>query len=318
LPEINISKWQNKFKNYWGIDDAMIRNYAASALDFNADIVVVSGLRVLPYLGAIPSKIKCIWYAADEWVWHHLSQMSLFRTKTWGEGRQAIDKGLYERAYRKRLDRVWVVSKKDARAFRWFAGIRKCDILPNGVDAEHYALGNETELPSSCIFWGRLDFGPNIQALEWFLRKVWPIVRSVKPEAKFDVFGFQPTAEVRQLCGASGVELFPDRPDIRAEVRQRAITVLPFISGGGIKNKLLEAAAMARPILATSRVLEGLAGAPPIASAKSAADFAKELVALMKDAAKRRSLGDAARKWVVEHHTWAAAARIALEGLDRA
>lgn len=308
----NLSKWEEKFRNYWGIEPQAIAWLGDRSKEFDAHAVVVSGLRVLPYLGALPANTKAVWYAADEWVWHHLSQVRPFKRSTWGELRQALDKGLYERAYRTRLDRVWVVSEKDARAFRWFTGIRKLDVLPNGVDAEHYAPGDEPELPNSCIFWGRLDFGPNIQALEWFLRKVWPGVRA-KVDARFDVFGFQPTPEVKALCKVEGVTLTADNPDLRSEVRKRQIVVLPFISGGGIKNKLLEAAALARPIVATPRVTAGLNGTPPIVQATSR--FAEELVTLFADEARRKKLGTDARAWVMEHHTWSAAATIAAKGL---
>jgi glycosyltransferase involved in cell wall biosynthesis len=310
-----LSKWEEKFRNYWGIDADAIRWVGACAAEFRADAVVVSGLRVLPYLGALPHGTQAVWYAADEWVLHHISQVRLLKPRTWGELRQAIDKGLYERAYRKRLDRVWVVSKSDARAFRWFAGINQVDVLPNGVDAEHYAPGPEEPLLNSCVFWGRLDFGPNVQALEWFLGKVWPRVRAKIPNARFDVFGFQPTAEVISLCKVAGVTLTADRPDIRAEVRTRQVVVLPFTSGGGIKNKLLEAAAMGRPVLATPRVIAGLNAMPPFPTAKSPQDFAEALLGLFGDESRRASLGRAARAWVSEHHTWAAAARIAAGGL---
>ncbi|MBL8865967.1 MAG: hypothetical protein JNK93_10460, partial [Planctomycetia bacterium] len=67
-----LSKSQEKFRNYWGIDPARIRWVAAAAAEFRADAVVVSGLNVLPYLGALPADTKKVWYAADEWVWHHL------------------------------------------------------------------------------------------------------------------------------------------------------------------------------------------------------------------------------------------------------
>lgn len=315
-PPLTLSKWEEKFRNYWGVDRSAIEWVGRCAADFKADVVAVSGLRVLPYLGALPPGTKQVWYAADEWVWHHLSQVSVLKKSTWGEVRQAIDKGFYERAYRKRLDRVWVVSDADARAFRRFAGIRKVDILPNGVDAEHYGLGHETEIPQSCVFWGRLDFGPNIQALEWFLKAVWPAVRSRVADARFDVFGFQPTADVMALCQQPGVTLTANEPDIRAAIRQRAVVVLPFTSGGGIKNKLLEAAAMGRAILATPRVVAGLNGQPPIATANGAGAFAAALVDMWANSAKRAKLGTDARTWVLEHHTWTAAARTALAGLS--
>lgn len=313
--EMRLTGWEEKFREYWGVDAAAVRWVGECAGEFDADAVVVSGLRVLPYLGAIPASTQAVWYAADEWVRHHLSQVNFVNPRTWGELRQALHKGLYERAYRRRLDRVWVVSEADARAFRRWAGIRAIDVLPNGVDAEHYAPGPESPAPDSCVFWGRLDFGPNIQALEWFLRRVWPRVRKSCPAARFDVFGFQPTPEVITLCRADGVSLTADRPDIRGEIRRRSVVVLPFVSGGGIKNKLLEAAAMAKPIVATPRTVEGLSGEPPMAVAKSARAFAAEVTALFTNEAQRARLGAAARAWVIEHHSWAAAARIAAAGL---
>src|SRR5439155_9123833 len=99
------------------------------------------------------------------------------------------------------------------------------------------------------------------------------------------------------------------------EVRARAVAVLPFVSGGGIKNKLLEAAAMGLPVLATPRVTAGLGGSPPVAAAGSAAGFADELIRLWGDPAARARLGTACRAWVTEHHTWAAVAAKAAAGL---
>src|SRR5690606_11188209 len=110
-----------------------------------------------------------VWYAADEWVWHHLTQLRPGAPRTWGELRQAALKGAYERAHAGVVDRAWVVSETEARAMRWLAGMRTVDVLPNGVDASYYApVAREREIPHSAIFWGRLDFGPNVQALEWF------------------------------------------------------------------------------------------------------------------------------------------------------
>ncbi len=312
---ISLSKMQEKFRGYWGVDPARIRWAAAAAADFRADAVVVSGLRMPPYLGALPAETKKVWYAADEWVWHHLSQVRPLRKSTWGEIKPAIVKGLYQRAYRKLLDRVWVVSNADRRAFRWFAGIRNVDVLPNGVDADYFAPGNEERHPNSCVFWGRLDFGPNIQAVEWFAKYVWPRVRAAVPGAKFQLYGFQPTPGIRALAGKDGIDLGIDLPDIRAAVRSHEVAVLPFVSGGGIKNKLLEAAALGMPILASPKAINGLNGTPPFPVLRSPAEWAERLAKHWRDREERERLGRVARAWVTEHHTWPAAARAALGGL---
>ncbi len=169
--------------------------------------------------------------------------MQLFQPSTWANVKQAAVKGLYERAYGPMLDRVWVVSEADRRAMQRVAGVGGVDVLPNGVDAEHFAPRERPEAPNSCVFWGRLDFGPNIQALEWFCRRVWPAVRQARPDAMFTIYGFQPSAQVRSLEKAGGVRIVPDLPDLRDEIAAHQVVVLPFVSGGGIKNKLLEAAA---------------------------------------------------------------------------
>jgi glycosyltransferase involved in cell wall biosynthesis len=290
---------------------------AAAAADCRADVVVVSGLNVLPYLGAVEGRTR-VWYAADEWVWHHLSLVRPLRRSTWAELRPAVVKGLYERAYRPLIDRAWVVSRSDARAFRWFAGLNRCDVIPNGVDAEHYRPEPAEQLPESCAFWGRLDFGPNVQALEWFCTKVWPRVRSKVPGARFRVVGFQPGPAVKALTEHDGVELHPDVPDVRPVVRACRVAVMPFVSGGGIKNKLLEAAALGMPVVATRRAVLGLNGDPPLVQTDSPAGWADALTRLWADGAARAKLGADARGWVVRCHTWAAAARRAAAGVRQA
>ncbi len=293
---------------------ATVAGFAAAARDVRADVVVVSGLDVLPMLCGIDGALR-VWYAADEWFWHHCSQVQVTRPSTWSELKTATVKGLYERAHRRRLDRVWVVSAPDATAMRWVAGVRNVDILPNGVDTELYGAADAEVAPETCVFWGRLDFGPNIQALEWFCRHVWPDVRARHPQATFTIIGFQPGEEIRRLVSLPGVRLQANVPDIRAAVASQAVVVLPLVSGGGIKNKLLEAAAMAKAIVCTPRTLGGLLGQPPVRVAHSPADWCGAIESFWSDPRTRIQAGLDAREWVVAEHTWVAAARKALDRL---
>jgi polysaccharide biosynthesis protein PslH len=308
---------EERFRSYWGVPNADIARLGAIASDFGADAVVVSGLDVLPMLGAVQNAAR-VWYAADEWLWHHLSQVKLKDRSSWTEIREGVVKGLYERAYRHRVDRTWVVSSADARAMRWFAGMRGVDILPNGVDGDWYQPTLQAVEPETAVFWGRLDFGPNIQALQWFCRDVWPLIRARHPRACFTIIGFNPTPAMRALANTPGIRLLPDMPDLRDEVARNAVVVLPFVSGGGIKNKLLEAAAMGKPVVCTPLGASGIRhrGDAPIRFASTAEQFAAAVADLWTDDAKRRALGEAARAWVLEHHTWQATARQALDELS--
>jgi glycosyltransferase involved in cell wall biosynthesis len=304
------SAWQRRFTNYFGVTESLAGSLDAILQRDRYDAVVVVARHLLPLLAVVKRGTR-IWYPADDPAWHHITRLKLLRPGTWPEAKRALANGLFERAFRHCFDRVWVVSPADRRAVRLITGCRNVDLIPNGVDADHYQPQPGETIPHSCCFWGRLDFGPNVDALSWFLRSVWPEVKKDHPSAVFHVFGFSPTPHVRELAKAPGVELFPDLPDLRSEVTRRQAVVLPFISGGGIKNKLLEAAALGMPIVCTAKALSGTKGEPAVKVATGPREWSGMLGVLWADSAARAALGSAAREWVVANHTWEAAAETA-------
>jgi glycosyltransferase involved in cell wall biosynthesis len=310
------SYWQERFRSYWGIPSHRVTAVGRAASVFQADAVIVVGLNVLPYLEAVQGPLR-IWYAADEWVLHHLAQMRWREIGTWSHFRQAVVKGFYERAYGSLLDRIWVVSEADRRAMRSVTGVAGVDVLPNGVDADYYSPRAVREIERSCVFWGRLDFGPNLQALQWFCRKVWPSLKLQASDARFTIFGFQPTTVAKALAGGDGIDLVPNLPDIRAEIARHAVVVLPFVSGGGIKNKLLEAASMGKAMVCTPRACGGLRAkrSAPFVKARRASEWVEKMLQLWADPERCHRLGEQARHWVTAHHTWEAAAKTALRSL---
>src|SRR6185436_15775102 len=114
-PPARYSRLQERFRSYWGISEAYVRQLGAFARETRADAVVVSGLDVLPMLGAVDAAVR-VWYAADEWLWHHWSLVRLSQTSTWNELKPGLAKAVYERAYASMVDRAWVVSESDRRA----------------------------------------------------------------------------------------------------------------------------------------------------------------------------------------------------------
>jgi glycosyltransferase involved in cell wall biosynthesis len=306
-----------KFFSYWGVEPQYAAAVARMCRDWQADVLVSVGLDALPYLVGDHTAAR-VWYAADEWVLHHLSQVRPLQRSTWINVRQAAVKGVYQRAFAPVIDRMWVVTTQDHWAARWIAGVRHVDVIPNGVDVEFFKPRPVDERPATAVFWGRLDFGPNIQALEWVAGAVWPLVRERRPDAVLRIIGFKPGDEVKRLATAPGVSLQQDLPDLRDEVCRHAIAIAPMVSGLGIKNKLLEAAAMGRPILCTAKATLGLdlPAPPPLLIADRASEWADALISLWDDPQRRRQLGAAARAWVTERHSWAAAADLALRGIE--
>ncbi len=283
---------QEKFRSYWGADKGLILGVREAARTFRADAVVAGGMDVLPYFPAL-REFTTVWYTADDLVRQYLSWVRLSEPATWKHVRDGLKMIPYERAYAPVTDRVWVVSNEEAAAAKRFGGFRGVDVLPNGVDAEYFSPRDVPEIPNSCVFWGRLDFVPNIDAVQWFVREVWPGLRASEPTAVFTLIGFNPVPEIRALDGRNGIRVLADVPDLRDEVCRHAVVVLPFRSGGGIKNKLLEAAAMGRAVVCSARSLEGLdAGAR---GALMAADGPREwqtvVSELWRDAERRKKAG---------------------------
>jgi glycosyltransferase involved in cell wall biosynthesis len=311
-----LSGLQERFRRYYGIERTTMASVQRAATTFQADAVVAVGLDALPFLAGVSGPLR-VWYAADEWVWHHLTQVKV-AGRALTELREAAIKGLYERAYASVVDRVWVVSNTERRAMRWLAGMGTSDVLPNGVDADYFVPeAGEHEIERSAIFWGRLDFGPNVQALEWFCGRVWPLVRATVPDARFTILGFCPGPSVLALTGRDGIELRRDVTDLRPDVRRHALAVLPFISGGGIKNKLLEAASLGKAIVCTPRACDGVRAAGlPVVSVRRPQHWVDAMTRLWSDRSSRAQLGSGARAWVGNHHTWAAAAETAVAGLS--
>jgi glycosyltransferase involved in cell wall biosynthesis len=309
------STWlQGRFRSFWGVDDLDVRALRQVVKEQKSDAVIIVGLDALPYFPALEGVVR-VWYAADEWALHHLSMLQLRGGELFENLRAAAIKGLYERAHRHVVDRAWVVTERDRTAMMRVAGIKNVDVVPNGVDAEFFKPGQEPIEDRTAVFWGRLDFGPNIQALEWFCSRVWPKIREASPDARFKIVGFQPGPRVKSLATAPGITLEANVRDLRPVARRQALAVLPLVSGAGIKNKLLEAAALGLPVVCTPLATLGLRGDPPVVKAASAAEFAEAVLAIWSDPTERAARGKAIRAWVTTNHSWRAAAETAMAAL---
>lgn len=177
----------------------------------------------------------------------------------------------------------------------------------NGVDAAYFhAAAPEESEPGRIVFTGTMSYRPNADAVCWFAREVLPGVRDAVPEASFAIVGREPAPAVRQLAGAPGVEVTGAVPDVRPYLSRAAAVVCPLRLARGVQNKVLEAMAMARPVVASPAALEGLEAEPGrhVLRADSAAAFRDAVVGLLTDSRLRETIGTAARGHVERHYTW--------------
>jgi glycosyltransferase involved in cell wall biosynthesis len=181
-------------------------------------------------------------------------------------------------------------------------------LIPHGVDISQAPSDPALQEPETVIFLGVLATNTNVEAVLWFCREVWPLVRRDRPNARFLVLGRRPRAAVLALDGADGVEVVGEVDDPSPYLARAAVAVNPVKAGAGMQNKLLDYAAAGKAIVATSIANEGI-GLPPGAAALIAdtpADFAAAVLHLMDDRAESLRLGHNARNFVEAGWSWEA------------
>lgn len=184
---------------------------------------------------------------------------------------------------------------------------RAVHAVPNGVALPRSAV---SENPcATVIFSGTLDYAPNTDAVAFMAAEIWPRIRAVLPAARWVVAGRRPAAAIRTLNGHNGIEVRADIADMAAELQSAWVAIAPMRTGVGLKNKVLEAWASARPVVLTPLAMNGLVLPPGHAGLvqTGAAGLAETVVALLQDSVARRRLGAAAQTMVAGDFTWESA-----------
>lgn len=184
--------------------------------------------------------------------------------------------------------------------------------LPNGIDWRFYDPSGIVPAPDmlragpQIVFTGQMDYPPNVAAVEFFARQVMPRVRERFAQAEFNVVGRAPVAEVQALHGRNGCRVTGTVPDVRPWLAGADLVVAPLLIARGVQNKVLEAMAMARPVLATRAAATGIPArvGQDLAVADGPEDFATHTMTLLADTALARSMGAAGRRFVVDRCGW--------------
>jgi sugar transferase (PEP-CTERM/EpsH1 system associated) len=178
--------------------------------------------------------------------------------------------------------------------------------VPNGADTEQFSPVSAPPDPDVMVFTGAMDWQPNVDCVRWFARDILPLVRRQQPQARLVVVGREPSpALIRELAGLH-VELTGTVEDVRPYVARAALFVVPLRVGSGTRLKILEAWAMAKPVLSTTLGAEGLPArdGENIVLADTAEELARRAVTLLRSPLEARGLGAAGRQVVEDGFSW--------------
>lgn len=205
-------------------------------------------------------------------------------------------------------DRLLVVTDAERDLFHGFCPDAPVQAMSNGVDMDYFGPGNTEVQPYSCVFVGVMDYKPNVDAVCWFVRNVWPQIRRRYADATFNIVGKSPAVDVQALCQQDGVTVTGDVPDVRPWLHRAKCVVVPLRIARGVQNKVLEAMACARPVVSSPASLQGLDVEPGLhlLSAQNADEWMASVSDVFDDRSRAEDLGLAANAWVQTHHRWSA------------
>jgi polysaccharide biosynthesis protein PslH len=210
----------------------------------------------------------------------------------------------FELAAYQRAVLVMACSRLDGKILEQLCpGIRTI-VAPNVVDVHDYDAAG-TEEPFTLVYQGGMDWYPNRDAVEYFVRTILPRVQNEIPNARFIAAGRNPSSKFRALFSdLPAVEFTGTLPDVKPVIAKAAVCVVPLRIGSGTRLKILEAAATRRAIISTSIGAEGLdfVRGEEILIADDPAEFANNILELLRNPARRRELGEAAYRRVLQDY----------------
>ncbi|HEY9103460.1 TIGR03087 family PEP-CTERM/XrtA system glycosyltransferase [Chitinimonas sp.] len=227
----------------------------------------------------------------------------------------------FERTVAQRSRRSFFVTDNEVALFRKAApeSVPVTEAICNGVDAEFFSPEHALASPYpagevSLVFTGAMDYWPNVDAVTWFCTEVLPSLLQRWPGLKFYIVGRSPTQAVQALASPQ-VVVTGTVPDVRPYLRHATLVVAPLRVARGIQNKVLEAMAMSRPVLASqtcAAAVDAQIGRDLLA-ADSVGDYVRQVEAVLASPEQAEELGIAARRQVLARYSWDAH----LAGMDR-
>ncbi|ABA58441.1 glycosyl transferases group 1 [Nitrosococcus oceani ATCC 19707] len=275
--------------------------------------VVVFSSVMAQYITMLPRQVPAIvdFVDVDSEKWHAYSQTSS-PPLSWVYQREARTLLAFERKIAAQAKAATFVSSVEAELFRRLAPevAKQVFAAPNGVDTDFFSPDRHYPSPYPpeqrvLVFTGAMNYRPNIDAVIWFTKTIFPKILAVVPAACFYIVGTQPAEAVRRLSAERQVYVTGTVADMRPYLAHARAAVAPLRIARGVQNKLLEAMAMARPVIATPEAAEGIVLPPVCENLVSATpnQFAAKTIAVLLQG-KGKEAGRKGREHVLQNYHW--------------
>jgi sugar transferase (PEP-CTERM/EpsH1 system associated) len=221
-------------------------------------------------------------------------------------GLQARKMAWFERRALLAATAATAVSDDDAQAMRQW-GVQAVRVVPNGVDPEFYESVGQAQHENIVLCVASLDWFPNVDAVQYFIDEIFPLIRKRMPNCIFRIVGRRPPEFLKEkLSNTPDIDLVGEVSDVRPYLEQATVIAVPLRIGGGSRLKILEALAAGKAVVSTTVGAEGLQLDPGkhLLIADSPHDFAGRVSELLMSPETRRRLGEEGRNFVSKEYAW--------------
>jgi glycosyltransferase involved in cell wall biosynthesis len=216
----------------------------------------------------------------------------------------------FEHALWRKHPQVVAVSEQDRAIILQYTPDQNVTVVENGVDLDYFSYQPHPGISPNLVYIGSMDWLPNEDAVLWFVKEIFPILRSQWPDCTFTIVGRNPSEQVRRLANEPGIVVTGTVKEVRTFIAAASIMVVPLRIGGGSRLKILEAMSAGLPVVSTPIGCEGLRVADEVhlLIAEEPHHFAAQTSRLIADLLLQQKLAEAGRRLVEEHYGWPAMA----------
>lgn len=211
----------------------------------------------------------------------------------------------FQREILPKFNAVVVLAERDRTLLRGFSPGTKVLLVPTGVDVDYFRFGSSPRIGKKIVFIGNYRHYPNVDAVNHFVKDIFPYIVADVPDALFLLVGSGMKRDFAVL-GNEHVKIIGEVTDVRRYLDTALVCVVPVRLGGGVQGKILEAMAAGVPVVATREASSGIECTPGthIEVAEHEKEFSAKVTALMKDERRREYIAMNARKLVEEKYNW--------------
>ncbi|MEZ4672485.1 MAG: glycosyltransferase family 4 protein [Anaerolineae bacterium] len=300
-----LSRWPRSLVDTYSPE--MARQVVAALNGSTVDVIMGLQIQTMRYLELAP-QIPAILEEVETTTFRNAAEQSSGKAQRFRSNLTLSKLNNALAGLHKRGVALTVVSQAEKDYLRFLSPSgERITVVPNGVDTEANRPDPAIQpLPHTLIYTGAVTYDANYEAVEWFVKQVWPLVRARYPQARFTVTGGTGKVDVSKLAAQPGVTFSGYLPSVADSVRQSWAVLATLRTGGGTRLKILEAMALGIPVIATSKGAEGLTvkDGDNILIANTPQQVAAAVSRLFEDNALRAKLVSGGRALVEEQYDW--------------